>query len=605
MSPAGRRVPERRPPRPSAEAPPLLCGRTYRVKSSLSTIRWRSSGSAILWAAVVLLWLLDAFGRGLPPVLDRATVLVACALTGIWGFGRMRRSLAGKRGRELAAVLLLPSLLALSLVIRLVGLSHEVEGRYYLDEGTYYSHATAINAGTPFRLSFVYPHLMYYLDALALWLASLFPGTTAGWAGLVGVTEPLAVSWLLLRGVVALLSTLAVVPVFLMGERLAGRWAGVAGSLLLIFSPLFNDGSHLNICDVPSAVFATFCLLFVARLVGEERTRDYVLAGVCAGLAAGAKYPAGFVAVAIVAVWLRWRIARRDLSFGLLWAGLAAMATFVAVMPSLVVFPVPAFQGPRGVFFGARQYGKGGWLGVMPGSNALFYAKTLIGSFGLPAAVAGLAGLVLHLSTRRGERARWLWLLLYPVAYLALIGSMNMVVKRNLYPVVPILAVLLGVGIAAWIARLEGGRWRPMAAAALLLACVALPARATVLQDIGLASPSTRDVAAAWIRAHVPRGSSILKETYTPDLDAREYRVWHRRFVTRSTLAEIRGFDYVLVASGAYGRFLNPATRKRPHHRRMAERYAEIFRSFELVREWRPSRTRLGPVIRLYRPSPP
>lgn len=575
------------------------------MKSSISTGRWLGLGTAILWIAVVLLWLLDAFGQGLPAALDRITVVAALILTAIWGFGRFRRSVAGKRGRDLAAALLLPSLLALALVVRFVGLSHEVEGRYYLDEGTYYSHATAINAGKPFRLSFVYPHLMYNLDALALWLASLFPGVTAGLAGAVGVTERLAVSWLLLRGVVALLSALTVIPVFGIGERIAGRWAGAAGSLLLIFSPLFNDGSHLNICDVPSGVFATFCLLFVARLIGEERTRDYVLAGVCAGLAAGAKYPAGFVAVAIIAVWLRWRIARRDFSLGLLWAGLAAMATFVAVMPSLVVFPVPAFQGPRGVFFGARQYGKGGWLGVMPGNNALFYAKTLAASFGLTAAIVGLAGLVLHLFTRRGERARWLWLLPYPVAYLALIGSMNMVVKRNLYPVVPILAVFLGVGIAAWIATFgEGRAWRPAVAAVLLLACVALPARSTILQDIGLASPSTRDVAAAWIRANVPRGSSILKETYTPDLDPKEHRVWHRRFVTRSTMAEIREFDYVLVASGAYGRFLNPATQKRPHQKKMAERYVEIFRSFELVQEWTPSRTRLGPVIRLYRPRP-
>ncbi|HEX7184462.1 MAG TPA: glycosyltransferase family 39 protein [Thermoanaerobaculia bacterium] len=575
------------------------------MKLGVSTGRWLSWGSTLLWVAVVLLWLMDAFGHGLPAVLDRIVVVAALGLTAIWGFGRLRRSLEGKRGRVLAAALLLPSLLALALVVRFVGLSHEVEGRYYLDEGTYYSHASAINAGTPFRLSFVYPHLMYYLDALALWLASLFPGAAARLAGTVGVTEPLALSWLLLRGVVGLLSALTVIPVFSIGERIAGRWAGTAGSLLLIFSPLFNDGSHLNICDVPSAVFATFCLLFVARLVGEEHTRDYVLAGVCAGLAAGAKYPAGLVAVAIIAAWLRWRIARRDFSLGLLWAGLAAMATFVAVMPSLVVFPVPAFQGPRGVFFGARQYGKGGWLGVMPGNNALFYAKTLAGSFGLPAAIAGLSGLVLNLFTNRGERARWLWLLPFPLAYLALIGSMNMVVKRNLYPAVPMLAVLLGVGIAAWIGRMgEGSAWRPAVATALLLACVALPARATVLQDVGLASPSTRDVAGAWIRANVPRGSSILKETYTPDLNSREYKVWHRRFVTRSTMAEIRDFDYVLVASGAYGRFLNPATQKRPHQKKMAERYKQIFRSFELVREWTPSRTRRGPVIRLYRPSP-
>ena len=367
--------------------------------------------------------------------------------------------------------------------------------------------------------------------------------------------------------------------------------------MLLIVSPLFNEGSHLNTCDVPSAFFATFCLWFVARLVDEERAPDYLLAGLCAGLAAASKYPAGVVAVAILAVWIRWRWARRDLRFGLLWAGLAALAAFLAVMPSLLVFPEAAFFGGRGIFFGARQYGKGGWLGVMPQSNALYYAKALLGSFGWAAALAGLSGLVVG-----PKKRRWLWLLPFPAIYLALIISMSMVVRRNLYPVVPILAVLLGAGIGFWVQRLGALRWQPVLAAALLALCLAQPARQTAIQAIALARPSTREEAREWIRTHVPRGASIAKESYTPDFPAGEYEVFHRRFVTRSTLQELRGFDYVLVASAAYGRFDNPAALTRPHQREMAERYAEIFRSWELVEEWIPTETQQGPVIRLYRP---
>ncbi len=513
---------------------------------------------------------------------------------------------AGLREKRagLVLALLLPALVVLALAVRFTGLSHEVEGRYYADEGTYYHHASKIVGGQPLRLSFVYPHLMYYADALALWLASLFPGVVGGWARLVGVTEPLGVSWLVLRSVVGLLSALTVVPVYRIGERMGGIWAGALGSLLLIFSPLYNEGSHLNICDVPSAFFATVCLLFVARLLEEERAVDYLLAGVAAGLAAGSKYPAGLVAVAIVAVWVRWRISRRDFGLGLLWAGLAAIAAFLVVMPSLVVFPEAAFEGRRGVFFGARQYGRGGWLGVMPHSNVAAYTRDLAWSFGLPALIAGLSGLILYLAAGR-ERRRWLWLAAYPVAYLVLISSMHMVVKRNLYPALPILAAFLGVGIAEWIERLGGLRQRglrPALAALLAAVCLWLPADRTVRQAIGLASPSTRDVAAAWVRENVPRGASIAKETYTPNFPAGEYKVLHRRFVTRLSMAELRRFDYVLVANSAYLRFQDPAALTRPHQRAMAERYQEIFRSFELVKEWVPTDLRTGPVLRLYRP---
>jgi 4-amino-4-deoxy-L-arabinose transferase-like glycosyltransferase len=532
------------------------------------------------------------------PWLARGAVVLAVLAGAVWLGDRLRRS------TDRRTALLLAGLVGLALAVRFTGLSHEVEGRYYLDEGTYYHHASEIDAGRWLRLSFVYPHFVYYADAVALWLAGLFPGVAGGIAGAVGVTDPLGVSWLGLRGVVAILSALTVVPVFRIAERLAGWRGGTAAALLLIFSPLFNAGSHLNTCDVPSGVFATLCLLFVARLIDEESAHNYVLAGIAAGLAAGSKYPAGVVAVAIVAVWVRWRLVRRDFRWGLLWAGLAAVAALVAVMPSLVVFPEAAFLGNRGIFYGTRQYGQGGWLGVMPRSNGLFYAGHLLDSFGIPAVLAGLSGLLL---IRRGERHRWLWLLPFPVIFLALLTSMSMVVKRNLYPAVPILAALLGVGIAVWWEQIEKRLQRPAIRSALVaglaLACLALPLQETVAQDISLARPTTREEAAAWIRANVPAGASIMKESYTPDFPAGTFRVLHQRFVTRLSIDELRRFDYVLVANAAYGRFADPAALTKPHQRAMAERYAEIFRTFELVREWRPAGLQEGPVLRLYRPS--
>ncbi|HEX2224494.1 MAG TPA: glycosyltransferase family 39 protein, partial [Thermoanaerobaculia bacterium] len=487
-------------------------------------------------------------------------------------------------------------------------IDHEVEGRYYRDEGTYYHHAAEINSGKPLRLSFVYPHLTYYLDAFVLWGAGLFPGAAAAWAEEVyGVRadDPLNVAWLLLRTVVAVLSALTVVPVYRIAERFGGTLAGAAAGLLVIFSPLYNDGSHLNISDVPSAFFATVCLYFVARLVDGESTRDYLLAGVFAGLAAASKYPAGVVAVAIVGVWLLWRRERRDFRPGLLWAGLAALGTFVAAMPSLLAYPEAAFFGGRGMFFGVRQYGRGGWLGVVPASNTLFYARQLAESFGVAALVAGVTGWA---ALARPRRLRLLWLLPFPVAYLALIASMSMVVKRNLYPALPVLAALLGIGIAAWLAALiqEGPLFRAAATVLVLVTFVPVLVR-TARQDLGLARASTRELAAEWVRANVPRGVAIVKETYTPSLPEGEYEVAHRRFAARVPLAELRDgrYDYVLLASASYARFLRPEALRQRHHQEMARTYAEIFRSFELVREWVPGRSRLGPVLRLYRiPEP-
>jgi 4-amino-4-deoxy-L-arabinose transferase-like glycosyltransferase len=612
-------------------------------------LRWRHRGgaaAAALAALVVGLWLLDVIrggegGHAVPETLSRVAILAALAAGAVWLAAALAARLTGRRGRALGAALVLPALVALALVVRFAGIDSEVSGRYYLDEGTYYHHATRIDQGEVLRLSFVYPHFTYYADALVLWAAARFPTVVAAAARrLYGLEDPLAVAWLLLRGVVALLSALTVVPVYKLAERLigggaawTGRAAGALAAALLIFSDLYNEGSHLNTCDVPSAFFATLCLLFVARLIDRESVRDYLLAGAAAGLAGVSKYPAALVSLGIAVVWAGWRVRRRDWNAGLLWAALAAIGTVVAVMPSLVVYPDFAFGGPKGIFFGAHQYGQGGWLGVMPESNAGFYADKLLWSFGWPAVAAGLSGLVLLVLRRRGHGgrlARLLWLAPYPVVFLTLIVSMNMVVKRNLYPVVPVLAVYLGVGMAAWLelaaalagkqsqqAPAAGGgegvarRFRARAvwlwaAVVLAIACLWPPADLTARQTVGYVTPSTREEAGAWIRAHLPLGASIVKESYTPDFPPGRFAVSHERFAGRIAIADLRvpQNDYLLLSSAAYSRFGDPEALFTDNQRLLASRYDEIFRTFPLVKEWIPDELQLGPVLRLYRIDP-
>ncbi len=450
---------------------------------------WRLGWAAVaLWGSLALLWLGDVAGGAHLPWVGRALAVAAILASGSWiiVYGVEGWRAGGERRR---ATVSLAVLLALALAVRFTGIAHEASGHYYLDEGTYYHHATAIAAGNLLSKSFVYPHLTYYADAFALWLAGLFPGAVAGLAArLWGLTQPVDVDWVLLRSVVALLGALSVVPVFTLARRFGGLAAGTAGGLLLALSPLHNAGSHLNTCDIPAAFFAAVCIALSARLLDGESARGYLLAGAAAGFAAGAKYPAGFAALAIVAVYLSWRVARHPLvesrlagRLGLLWAGLAALAAFLATTPSLLAFPHDALYGGKGIFFGVRQYGKGGWIGVVPGSNGRFYLDNLIDSFGLPAIVAGMIGLVLLWMSQRERRRALLWLIPFPVVFWLLITAMSMVVKRNLYPLLPVIAAYLGAGLAAWLepglGLLRGpdrGRSTALraAAAVLVLACL-------------------------------------------------------------------------------------------------------------------------------------
>ncbi len=520
------------------------------------------------------------------------------------------------------------AVLTAALVVRLLGVDYEVEERAYRDEGTYYSHATKINQGQVLRYSFVYPHVMYYLDAFTLWNVSLYPEVWGGVSQRIfGVREDLGRSWLALRILAALISVLAIAAVFRVAQRFAGPVAGAFGAALLIFSPLYNDGSHLIISDVPSASFAAVSWFFAASLLFRERRRDYLLAGIFAGVAAATKYPAGLVAVAIVAAWIRGRLIDRRWTWDLVLAGAVSLATFLIVMPTFFFHPRIAIFGDRGMLFGVRQYADGGWIGVMPSNIPAYYSAELAASFGIPAVVLGIVGLLCYRgrpglppALAQGATAepsspsrlaqlpgRWalLWLLAFPAAYLALIASMNMVVKRNLYPAVPPLAALLGIGLATGLRRVSAGwpRGRRLTAAVIVLAAFALPAKETLLETAAFTRPSTREAAAAWIRDNLPPGVAILKESYTPRQGLQAYALRQTRFVGRLTMEEIRDpqQDYLLLAKSAYGRFLRDEILTKEHHFEISKRYREILDTFELIAEFPPSDTRRGPWLELYR----
>ena len=310
--------------------------------------------------------------------------------------------------------------------------------------------------------------------------------------------------------------------------------------------------------------------------------------------------------MAIVAIWIYWRFRTRRFSWYLLWSGVISVTALLATMPAFWTHAGAAFAGQgRDLLFGFRQYAQGGWIGVTPQSNALWYAGNLVHSFGWPALVLGFLGL---LGLTRRERRRWLLMAAYPVVFLILLSSMSMVVKRNLLPVLPGIAALLGAGLAGWqyrvgVRRLGVARWWLVGAVSLV--SLATPVYRTVLQEVSLVRPSTRELATEWINSNLPRGAGIVQESYTPHFHYKRFRRANSRFAARFTLEQLREppWDFVLLADSAYRRFLRPENWSKPHHEVYAARYREIL-EFDLIQEWRSSRTRRGPRIGLYAIDP-
>ena len=198
-------------------------------------------------------------------------------------------------------------------------------------------------------------------------------------------------------------------------------------------------------------------------------------AGVAAGLAASAKYPAVFLIVPlVVAGWGRWR--RLAVAVGL------AAAAFLATSPYVLVHPGQAWDDATRVQRLARE----GWLGFEHDSFALFsFTGKLWAGLG-PALVVAVLGLVLAL--RRRTRTD-LILAAFVLVYLADLLTIRAHFDRYVLPLVPPLAVLAG---------------RQRLLAPLTLGLLIVPLVWAIGDDVRLTRTDTRAVAHAWIVAAHP-----------------------------------------------------------------------------------------------------
>jgi hypothetical protein len=125
------------------------------------------------------------------------------------------------------------------------------------------------------------------------------------------------------------------------------------------------------------------------------------------------------------------------------------------------------------------------------------------------------------------------------------------------------------------------------------------PLRTAIRFDVAVTRRDTGSFAREWIDAHVPPGTHVALERFTPVLDAARYRLTlEPRLVNRSVQSyRDDGVQLLVVSSLAYDRF-------GPEHNQTRS-YAKLFALCPLVMEVPgiPGQ-RPGPTIRILRVPP-
>lgn len=409
------------------------------------------------------------------------------------------------------AHLALAGVLALSLGLRLWGIRQGLPYSYNSDEATHFVPKAVGFLGGDLNPHYflnppAYTYLLYVV--LVLWFGGGH-GLHAAY-----LNDPTSV-FVVARAVAGVLGTGAVWLTYLAGARLLGRWAGLLAAAVLgvAFLPVFY--SHLALNDTPALAPVALGLWGAARIARPRctsaRARDYALAGLGVGLAAATKYTAGIVLLCLLGAFVAdaRRPDNRVAALQRLAVGLAtALAAFLIVNPYALLNHHAFLTGlsDQATAVGVSK------LGTNPSNGWVYYLWTFTWGFGWVPALAGLGGAGLLVARRRFAEA----VVLLPVilAYILYMGAQERFFGRWLMPILPVVAVLAGYAVVEGVRRV--GRFAPAVgtvAAALLLAQSVV---ADVHDDAVLSRPDTRNLARAWMVAHIPAAVRVVIEPIVP-----------------------------------------------------------------------------------------
>jgi Dolichyl-phosphate-mannose-protein mannosyltransferase len=394
--------------------------------------------------------------------------------------------------------------LATALVVRIWGLKHELPIPYNPDElGHYVPRAVGFHDTGDFN-----PHYFVNPPGFTYLLYGVF---ALRYLGSAGVTEAFATDtgdvYLTARVAVALLGTLSVALIYLVGARLLDRRTGLLAAALLAVSFLAVSWSHQATNDVPASTAVVLSLLGSAGVFRRGRKLDYALAGVGLGLACALKYTAGIVILPLLAAAAQQHRRGGRVAPGLLLAGGLALGAFVLFNPFAVLAPREFTHDL--LFLSVTPEGEEK-LGQADENGVLYYLWVLTWGLGWVPLLAAAGGAAWALLRDRGVA---IFLLPAPVLYILFMGIQERYFGRWLLPILPMVCLLAAYGTGRLLSVLTQGRSRIVAAAATAVVVTALLGQSLVFDvhnDLVLSREGTRDETRSWMLANVPPRTRIF-----------------------------------------------------------------------------------------------
>lgn len=354
----------------------------------------------------------------------------------------------------------------------------------------------------------------------------------------------------------ALGGILAVAGAYAATRLIAGRYAALLAGLLSAVALTLVQHAHYSTTSSLSAGFVMLCIWASFAALRAKLARNqwilFVLAGICAGLAGGNRYNAAAVSLIVFfAGWiLLFRHFSRQTTALVLIGWMAFPVTFLFTTIQLL-FDFDGFlRDFRSI---STQYlsGLDRINSVSPLTGLwLEYQYLFLMVLGIPALILCLWSLYALFQPKKRLYVILLLTLIIPYSFVILRTVRPNGADQLLIPVIPVFAMLTGIGFAGlvtWLDR-QSGYLAPI----IIVFVVCMPLIFTVQFLWVLNQLDTREHLQVWVYEHLPRNSRIhLVGPYNVPLDAADYDV-SQSFSNFESAEELRAMDVdYLIVSGA------------------------------------------------------
>lgn len=530
-------------------------------------------------------------------------IFLVCLLMGVILFNNFFKSNKSKQDIFTGNFwLLIGSIVLLAFAIRFYNLNFGQPGFFHPDEGNKIKRMlNMVSTGDLNPHYFRHPSFLLYAGAFLSWICSLVTGN---------IPSLQTINYLG-RSVSASLGALSVVLTYLIAARIFSRQTGLLASVLLAFSPLHVVCSRYIKEDASLVFFTLLSFYFMLRALDERgRLRFLALSALSAGVSASCKY-SGLISLIFPLVpifdlalaWLiqnySWAMKLSFLQFSkgekvtadtvFVYAGIVAslfVLGFILVSPYTVLDTAQFFKD----FNGEKTHMEKGHTVPI---TALSYYWSYHLKFSVIPALRGLAPYLSFLACgfllARGKPRDLLIVGAILTFYLPaewVKAKPQPQPERYILPCIPFLCVALAEFVECFrkviLSRFQFRKLIYSLSVLIILfpCCYYSIAHAVNMKD------DTRLEAKKWILKNIPLNSKLLIDWryYSPPGLSSKYQILEfkqpegKKIFGKFSLETLKqtGYDYLIISSFSYGRYIDPIYRGHFLSKRFHEFFAEI-----------------------------